>query len=58
LNYENAVFLFDSNCIKDIRKDFDEMLEKSVAMEERFKKKVSIWRKMWWAILKCFSPMF
>ena len=58
LNYENAVFLFDSNCVKDIREDFDEMLEKSIALEDHCKKKVSIWKKMWWAILKCFSPMF
>jgi cardiolipin synthase len=58
LNYENAVLIYDGNCLEDIKKDFDEMLLKCKRVKDLTKKKISIFRRIWWAILKCLSPMF
>lgn len=58
LNYEDAVFLNRTNCIKDIKKDFEEMLSVSRKDISSKKKKISRFRKFFWAILKCVAPMF
>ena len=58
LNYENAVYISNGNCIEDIKKDFDEMLENCKKIKDPKRRKISFFTKVWWAILKCLSPMF
>lgn len=54
LNYENGVFMYDTEVIQDIKDDFEYMFTNSVKSK---KKKVGLFKKIWWAILKCFAPM-
>ena len=58
LNYENAIFVYNGNCIPDIKNDFDEMLSKCKKLKDPSKRKVSLGRKIIWGILKCLSPFF
>ena len=58
LNYEDSVFIYNGNCIKDIKEDFSEMISKSEKMKHPSEIKISIWKRIRWAILKCLSPMF
>lgn len=58
LNYENAVYISNGNCIEDIKNDFDEMFENCKKIKDPKKRKISFFTRVWWAILKCLSPMF
>lgn len=58
LNYENAIFLNGSNAIEEIKFDFQEMLKKCKKAKDPKKIKVTFFKKLYWALLKCFAPMF
>lgn len=54
LNYEDAVFLYKTESIKSFKDDFEYMFNNSNLDGD---KKVSIFRRIFWGILSCFSPM-
>ena len=58
LNYENSIFTNRGNCIGDIKKDFEEMFINCKKIKDPSKRKIGFFTKVWWAILKCLSPMF
>lgn len=58
LNYENAVFLYNNDCLKDIKEDFNDMFNKSIILTSKDVLKGGFFKKIAWAILNCFASMF
>ena len=58
LHYENNILLFNNECIKDIKLDFEDMFKNSKLYNKDQILKIGIFKKIWWALLKCFSAMF
>lgn len=55
LNYENAVFLYKTDSINNFKEDFNYMFDNSILEDQN--KKVSVFRRIFWGIISCFSPM-
>ena len=57
LHLECGVFLYNCNCIKDMKKDFEDSI--SISKEWTYKdfKHVNIFKRMYWAILRIFAPL-
>lgn len=58
LNYENAIFLYNNDCLKDIKEDFNDMFSKSIILTNKDITKGGIFKQILWAILNCFASMF
>ena len=58
LHYENNILLFNNECIKDIKLDFEDMFRNSKLYNKDQILKIGIFKKIWWSLLKCFSAMF
>ena len=57
LHFENGVYLYHCDAIKDIRKDFEELFDVSREVTEQYKAEPSIPHKLWQSILHLFSPL-
>ena len=57
LHFENGVYLYHCDAIKDIRKDFEELFDVSREVTEQYKVEPSIPHKLWQSILHLFSPL-
>lgn len=57
LHLECGVFMYNTPVIKDMKKDFEASLSKSQEWTLEEFKHVNIFKRMWWAILKIFSPL-
>ncbi|MBQ3219726.1 MAG: cardiolipin synthase [Clostridia bacterium] len=55
-HFENGVWMYKTDCIKDIKKDFDETIGKSMRVTDEMKK-ARIGTKMLRAIVKIFAPL-
>lgn len=55
-HFENGVWIYDENLIKDIKKDFEKMFDNSKLLIIK-KKRVNIFRKLLRALLKMISPL-
>ncbi len=55
-HFENAVWLYDCSCIKDVKKDVEETLEKSVLVTDNMKK-VGVFRRFYRSLLRFFAPL-
>ena len=55
-HFENGVWLYDEKNIKIIKKDFEDMFNKSELINET-KQKVNILKKLLRALLKLISPL-
>lgn len=55
-HFENGVWMYRCDAIRDIRKDFDDTLEKSIQVEDSMLK-VKWYRRLLRALLKVFAPM-
>ncbi len=57
LHMENGVLLYEKACINDMKKDFEASLKESQRWTLKTIKKVSIFKRMWWAFLSLFAPL-
>lgn len=57
LHFENAAFIYKSNVIMDIKRDFDDTLLVSMQYTEEMAKKTNIFVRMFRAILRIFAPL-
>ena len=55
-HFENGVWLYDNDCIADIRKDLDDTLSKSELVTEEMKK-AGIFKRFLRATLRVFAPL-
>lgn len=55
-HFENGVWLYDCNCIKDLKTDIDNTLEKSIKVEQSMLK-TSIFNRLFRALVRIFAPM-
>ncbi len=56
LHFECGVWLYRCSCLLDIKKDFLETMEISREITAEEQKKISWIKKMFWSILRVFSP--
>ncbi len=57
LHIENVSFMYKCSCIADMKKDFDETIEKSEEITIEKYKKVSRFKKIWWRFCRIFAPL-
>ena len=57
LSFECGVWMYKTDTIKDIAKDFEQMFEESILIDQK-KCKASIFTRLFRAILSAFAPMF
>lgn len=57
LHFENGVYMYNCEAIKNIRKDFEEMFAISREVTEQYKVEPSMPCKLWQSILHLFSPL-
>ena len=55
-HFENGVWLYDCKCIKDLKKDIDNTLEKSIEITPKMLK-TSLLNRFFWALVRIFAPM-
>jgi cardiolipin synthase len=55
-HFENGVWMYDENIIKDLKDDFNDLFEKSCLINENIKK-VNIFKRFIRALLKMISPL-
>ncbi len=55
-NFENGVWMYRCNCLKDIKQDFSETLEKCIRIDES-KIKWSLMQRFVRSVVKVFTPM-
>lgn len=56
-NFECATFINNSECIKDIKHDFNDMIKKSILVDNEFIKNDKIFRKILGKLLKIVAPL-
>lgn len=58
-NYECGIWLYDTECIKDIKNDFDKTLEKSIKVTSDFiKTNINWFKRLSGELFKLFAPLF
>lgn len=57
LHLENATFMYKCECLKDMKKDFEDTLKVSELITPERYKKIKRGKKLWWGILRVFAPM-
>ena len=55
-HFENGVWLYNTSCIKDIKKDIDDTLSKSIKIEKSMLK-TNIFNRFFRALVRIFAPM-
>ncbi len=55
-HFENGVWLYNCECIKDLKADIDNTLEKSIKVEQSMLK-TSIFNRLFRALVRIFAPM-
>lgn len=55
-HFENGVWFYDQEFVKDIKNDFNEMFEKSILINDK-KHKVNIFKRVLRALLRLISPL-
>ncbi len=55
-HFENGVWLYDCECIKDLKTDIDNTLEKSIKVEQSMLK-TSVFNRLFRALVRIFAPM-
>ncbi len=55
-HFENAVWLYDCECVKEVKKDVLKTLEKSVLVTDNMKK-VGVLRRFYRSLLRFFAPL-
>ncbi|MEG0977954.1 MAG: cardiolipin synthase [Bacilli bacterium] len=58
LHFENSTLMYNVDAIKDIKEDFDQIFDDSTQYTLLDYKKVNLFRKFSWIILRLFSPLF
>lgn len=57
LHFENGVFMYKCNCIKDMKKDFIKTMNESIKITYKDYKEYAAIRRFFWAILRLFAPV-
>ncbi len=57
LHYECGCWMYKSNCIMDVKKDFEETLEKCQRISQKDLDAQPLWKKLLCPILKAFAPL-
>ena len=57
LHFENGVFLYNCNAVKDVKKDFDETFPVCTEVTEKYQSKRSAVLRTGQCILRLFSPL-
>ncbi len=57
LHLECGTFLYKCSCIADMKKDFLSAISVSEKIEPIFYKSVTVFRRIYWAILRVFAPL-
>jgi cardiolipin synthase len=55
-HFENGVWMYKTDSIKDIKNDFDKTLEKCIEIKKQ-ETKASVWTRMFRSIVKIFAPL-
>jgi len=58
LHYENATFMYKTKCIKDMKNDYMNCVKVSDQIDYARYKKYAAPRRLLWAILRLFAPLF
>lgn len=58
LHLENATFMYKTDCIVDMKKDFLNCIKVSEEIKYSDYKKYAAPRRLYWAILRLFAPLF
>ncbi len=57
LHFENGVFLYKNDCLKEIQSDLEDMIKVGRKVKESTYLKVNIFRKIRWGILHIIAPL-
>ena len=57
LHFENGVLLYETEAIKDIQRDFEELFLKCEEVSEKYRKDGSVIQRLGQSILRMFSPL-
>ncbi len=57
LHFENSIFLYKNNCLKDIVNDLDEMINASQLQDKNKYLNASIFKRIIWGILRLIAPL-
>jgi cardiolipin synthase len=55
-HFENGVWMYKTDSIKDIKNDFDKTFEKCIEIKKQ-ETKASVWTRMFRSIVKIFAPL-
>ena len=57
LHFENGVYIYDEDLIRDIKKDMDEILEDSLEVTSKYSGHRSMRQRIWHGMLRFISPL-
>lgn len=57
LHFENAVWMFEADCVKDIARDFEETFPKCREITYRMARSVPIYVRIWRGLLQLLAPL-
>ncbi len=57
LHFECGMYMYKTDSVRDIRRDFDETFEKSMLIDKNFYYKTPVRQRIWGKILRLFAPM-
>ena len=57
LHMENGTFMYKCECLKDMKKDYEDSIEISELITAEKYKKIKRGKTIWWALMRVISPM-
>lgn len=59
LQFENAVWMYKVPAVADVRKDFEDLFPQCREVTEKYRREnISIWKRIWYCVLRLFAPLF